>query len=310
MKRLLASFLAVTSLCLPAFADDADAPKHPLRPMLWKIEGKGLEKPSWLFGTIHIGTGPVANLHPAAEKAFESADAVFTEVSMDTANQMAIAGGLVRQDGRSLSDSIGPELADLLTEELAAINPALGIGVLDKFKTWAVAITLPMLKYQLGGAEALDAIIWKRAEKDGKATAALEELEDQTGIFDKLAENEQVTLLGETLRLQREAREKGEEPVGKLIDTYVSGDDKAIIDEIEKQYKEMAEGDHAELGKKLMKALIDDRNVGMAKVIDTHLKAEPGKVHFFAAGTAHYLGKASVVDLLTEKGYRVTRITE
>ncbi|MFM2242292.1 MAG: hypothetical protein RLZ97_1147 [Verrucomicrobiota bacterium] len=310
MKRLLASFLGIASLCLPVFADEADAPKHPLRPMLWKIEGKGLEKPSWLFGTIHLGSGPVATLHPAAEKAFEGADAVYTEVAMDAASQLGNAGGLLRKDGRSLSDSIGPELTNLLTEELASINPALGIGVLDNFKTWAVAITLPMLKHQLGGSEALDAIVWKRAEDAGKSTGALEKIEDQTGIFDKLEENEQVTLLGETLRLQREAREDGEDPIDKLLAAYIAGDDAALIEEIERQYKEMAEGDHAELGKKLMKELIDDRNVGMAKVIATRLAAEPGKVHFFAAGTAHYLGKASVVDLLTAKGYRVTRITE
>ena len=38
---------------------------HPAKPLLWKIEGNGLEKPSYLFGTIHVSTPAIATLHPA-----------------------------------------------------------------------------------------------------------------------------------------------------------------------------------------------------------------------------------------------------
>ena len=31
------------------------APTKIQEPMLWEISGNGLKKPSWLFGTIHIG---------------------------------------------------------------------------------------------------------------------------------------------------------------------------------------------------------------------------------------------------------------
>ena len=39
--------------------------EHPAKPLLWKIEGKDLVQPSYLFGTIHIGSAAVVTLHVA-----------------------------------------------------------------------------------------------------------------------------------------------------------------------------------------------------------------------------------------------------
>ena len=49
-------------------AIDTSKLKHPVKPALWKVEGKDLTKPSYLFGTIHLGDPRVVKLHPKAEK--------------------------------------------------------------------------------------------------------------------------------------------------------------------------------------------------------------------------------------------------
>ena len=72
MQSLIRFFATVAFAILPHLAFSEDAPAHPVKPLLWKIEGKGLSKPSYLFGTIHLGSGPLAKLHPAAEAAFEA----------------------------------------------------------------------------------------------------------------------------------------------------------------------------------------------------------------------------------------------
>jgi len=307
MTRLLAT--ALVALAFPLAAAEP-APEHPEKPMLWKVEGKDLAEPSWLFGTIHIGQGPIATLHPAAERALESSDALYTEVPMDMATQLGLATAFIRKDGKTLTESIGAELATQLDTELRAISPVLSSKGLNSFKTWAVAVTVPMLKLQLQGGEALDSIVWKKASKAGLKTGALEKPADQFGIFDGLTEKEQVSLLAETLRLQKEARTQGEDPIDALVDAYVAGDDEQLGAEMEKQFREMAEGEHAELGKKLMKQLLDDRNVDMARTIVRLLGEEPGKSHFFAVGSGHYIGKGNIGELLTREGYTVTRVTE
>lgn len=288
----------------------AEEKKHPDKPLLWKIEGKGIKQPSWLFGTIHIGQGPIANLHPAAAKAFEDADSLYTEIPMDPATQIGLAQHFIRKDGKTLGDAIGAELSKQLDTELKAINPALDSTPFQALKTWTVAVTLPMLEFQTKGTQALDMIIWDRATKAGKTTGAIEKPEDQFGIFDDLTEEEQVIFLAESLRGQKEARESGENPTQALIDAYISGDEKLVQAEMEKHITEMSEGEHKELGLKLLKRLLADRNLKMAKFIAEKLAAEPDNSHFFAVGAGHYVGKTSVVALLTKKGYKITRVTE
>jgi len=308
-RHLSACFVAV-GLLLPILAKEEKPPKHPSKPMLWKVEGKGLEVPSWLFGTIHLGKGRLSRLHPAAAKALDESDVLFTELPMDPAAQIGMAGHHVRKDGRTLSDSIGPELSKQLDAELAAISPALTSDALQGFKTWAVAVQVPMLAVQLEGAPALDTIVYRKAKAAGKETGALEKAADQFDIFDGLSEAEQVGYLAETLRMQEEARAKGGSPLGALVEAYLAGDDERAEAEMRRQFRFMAEGEHAELGKKLMKQLLDDRNATMARDMAALLAADPGKSHFFAVGTGHYLGKGSIVELLEKRGYEITRVAE
>ncbi|MFC7338983.1 TraB/GumN family protein [Haloferula chungangensis] len=303
-RFLCLGLLALAPLGLSA----ADEKKHPDKPLLWKIEGKGMKEPSWLFGTIHIGQGPIATLHPAAEKAFDGADAVYTEVPMDMATQIGLAKHFIRSDGKTLADSIGAELSKQLDTELKAINPALDSTPFQALKTWTIAVTLPMLEFQVSGTQALDMIIWERASKAGKTTGAIEKPEDQFGIFDDLTEGEQVVFLAESVRTQKEARESGENPTLALVDAYILGDEAKIQAEMERQINEMAKGEHKELGEKLLKRLLEDRNKNMAKFIAEKLSSEADSSHFFAVGAGHYIGKDNVCELLTKKGYKVTRI--
>lgn len=302
LSRILAPFIL---LCLGAVAA-AEPPAHPLKPLLWKVEGGELKKPSWLFGTIHLGRKPVATLHPTATKALDASDTVWTEIPMDPGTQMGMAIHLIRKDGKTLSDSIGPELAQQLTVELQTINPQLTPQILDTLKTWAIAVTVPMLKDQMEGNVALDSLIWKRASTAGKLTKSLEKVTDQLGIFDQLTEEEQVMLLAETLKYQREKRAENKDPITELIEAYTSGEPDRVEALVNAQFKEMLEGESRELGIKLKKRVFDDRNDSMTVTIHEALSAEPAKTHFFAVGVGHYVGAGSITEQLRKKGYTVT----
>jgi uncharacterized protein YbaP (TraB family) len=78
--------------------------------------------------------------------------------------------------------------------------------------------------------------------------------------------------------------------------------------ECDKALKATSEGEHKELGERLIKRLLTDRDVIMADYIDATLKKSPDEVHFFAAGAAHYTGKNGVRAHLAKKGYTVTRM--
>lgn len=309
MKHLI-RVIALLSVITPFTICAQEALKHPVKPLLWKIEGGDLKKPSYLFGSIHLGGGALNKLHPAAEKAFDESDVVLTEIPMDAKTQIGMMGKVMRKDGKTLAESIGADLSKQLDEELRAINPALNSKPFQPMNTWAIAVSLPMLESQLTGATALDKKLWDAAVKKGKKTDAMETADFQMDLLGSFTEKEQVDFLSETLRYMRKDRNEGKNSIKELTDAYIQGDADSIKNLVEKSFKEMLEGPQKALGEKLFDKLLTQRDQTMAATIAGKLKTSPDTVHFFAAGTAHFTGETSIRSHLEKAGYRITRITE
>jgi hypothetical protein len=237
----MVAFLSGSALCEEA--------KHPEKPLLWKIEGNGLAKPSYLFGTIHIGTKQVVTLHPAAQKAFDSAGVVYTEVSMDPKARKDVLPLVRRKDGKTLSESIGKELSQRLTEELKHVNLALKAEGLDPLVTWMAAILLHTLPDLLKGDPALDEVLWNKAVEGGKQTGALETVASNAAMFEKMGEAAQVAMLAGTLDVLKECREKGEDAVGKITADYMAGDLETILAEADKFFVIIEREENGAFGK-------------------------------------------------------------
>lgn len=305
MKKLLTSCLLLLPLLAGAKEKiDLATLKHPLKACLFKVEGKGLQKPSYLFGTIHLPDPRVVRLHPNAEAAFTKADAFYAEIDLDPAAQLQIAPLIMRKDGKKLTEAIGPELTAKLNRVLKDINPALSSAPFNPLKTWAVFATLPLLEFQLAGKKSLDEVLYQRATKDKKKTGALETADSQAAVFEKFTEQEQQTALSDTLELMLSEQEAEIKAIERLLNTYLTGTPGEIA---EFMAAEMAKMDSdPELTKRLLKALLDDRHAGMADKADKFMQSEPGQCHFFAVGAAHYTGELAVQDLLRNKGYTIT----
>jgi uncharacterized protein len=308
-SRLLTLACSVLGLISMSPAARAEAePKHPLKPLLWKVEGKGLTQPSYLFGTIHISKGPAVTLHPAAQKAFDASSNFYSEVPLDPASQVATMPLMIRKDGKTLDEAIGEDLAAGLNAELKLINPALDSAPFQSMSTWVAAILPQMLPYQLEGGKPLDVRLWEKAGAAGKKTAGMEKPEAQLIAFTELTEAEQVILLSETLKTMQKDRAQVKDAVKDLIAAYLTGDPKIVASEVDRMMQEMAKGEHKELGDKLMKRLLADRDKTMADYIATTLKSEPGSSHFFAAGALHFCTDTSIPAHLIKAGYTVTRL--
>lgn len=307
LSRLLPTFACLFLISGVSLAQEV---KHPTSPFLWKIEGKELTKPSYLFGTIHLGSEGVTTLHPKAQKAFDSADAVYTEIAMDPASQLAIAQHTLREDGKTLNESIGEELADRLNEELKLINPLLDSTPFQPMATWVVGVSLPLLPEQLAGKKPLDALLWERAVAADKKTGALEELDAQISIFTEMSEEEQIIMLSETMKALKRDRAENRDSLKGLIEAYLSGDIDKLEAEMQRGMKDLAGGDNKELAAQFLKRLLTDRDITMAATIGDFLAKEPAQTHFFAAGAAHFSAETSIRSHLEKAGYTITRIKD
>jgi uncharacterized protein YbaP (TraB family) len=299
---LLRPLALVIPLIVTAIAEEVAPPDKPL---LWKIEGGELKKPSHLFGTIHITTPRIEKLHPAAQRAFDAADTVATEISLDPKTQMAAVALMMRKDDKTLSESIGDDLAAKLEATLKGINPQLDAAVFDPMKTWAVAMAVVLLPQQLEGRKALDDLIWKRAAKAGKETLGIEEMKDQFAAFEVLDEAEQVIYL----RVALEKFEENNRLLREMIADYEKGDGEAINRTMVESMRDLGDGEKEKaIGEKLVKSLLTERDRTMAETIDKMLRQDPAKSRFIAVGAGHLVGNASIRAHLEKKGWKISRI--
>lgn len=286
----------------PLHAQEAAPPDKPL---LWKIEGTSLEKPSYLFGTIHLTTPRIEKLHPAAQQAFDAADTVATEMSMDPEIQIASAMLVMRKDGATLSESIGEELTGKLETTLKGINPALDAAIMEPMKTWAVAAAVTLLPYQLEGRKALDQLIWQRATESDKQTIGLETMKEQVAAFEVLDEAEQMVFLKSTL----ENFAKNDRLLREMIADYEKGDAESINRTFIKSIRELGDNERERaVGEKLLKSIMTERDRTMAATIDAMLGKDPSKTRFIAVGAGHLIGESGIRAHLEKKGWKINRI--
>ncbi len=289
-------------LLLAAFSGFATAAPAPF---LWKIESPGATAPSYLFGTIHLPRPDVARIPDSVAPAFQSADAVYTEIPMDTGTLIEMSTKLFLPSGTTLEDVLPVDVYQAALDELKAMDFDAPLAPRDRMKIWAFTVSLATLEDELQypGVIPLDMLLFQRAAMAGKETGGLETADEQLAIFEDISEEDQIVLLRDTLEQLATARESGENLTDELVASYQSGD----LDRLEADVaKSMAVG-QSELTDRLMDRLLNQRNVLMAERMEQKIKARPEKSFFFAVGAAHLYGNEGVISLLERTGAKLSR---
>ena len=80
-KKRYAALAAVIMISCAAYGQQKPAPKYPS--LFWEITGNGLQKPSYLFGTMHVSNKLAFHLSDSFYHALKSVDAVALELNPD-----------------------------------------------------------------------------------------------------------------------------------------------------------------------------------------------------------------------------------
>lgn len=279
-------------------------------PFLWRVEGA---TPTYLFGTIHVPDERVLALPPSVEQAFAKADAVYTEIPMDAGTQMSVMGKIMLPEGEKLSDVIGERTFQRMTAvvEKTLGNAPAGTGAMlgtlfERMKPWAAMSQLSLLEFlpdMLAGRQPLDAMLYARAQAEGKRVGALETPEEQIAVFESFTLAEQTRMLELTLDEMERVKPGGKTQTQELIEAYLSGDMNVVAGVME----EAMTGDRA-LMTRFRQIAIDKRNTHMTERIRALRAKEPSKVFFVAVGTAHFAGDTGIVAQLQRAGLTVSRV--
>src|SRR5438105_4186555 len=103
MKYIL-SFILISAFFLASAQSDTLA--HTL---LWKISGRGLSFPSYLYGTMHSGDDRVFKLMDSALIGFDASQVFAMEINMDSVNNNALAAEMLLPEGQTLKELLGKD---------------------------------------------------------------------------------------------------------------------------------------------------------------------------------------------------------
>ena len=273
-----------------------------VQPLMWELD---TDPPSYLFGTIHITDDRCTTLHPVVREAFDRCDTLFLETAPKDALRQLTA---ITLSDRGTKDVLSAEIIERIDRQLKDMGPGLTHRTQPPYKVYAWGLVLPSMEVQLKnpGVEFLDLKLASLAGQAGKDVEGLEDPKEQLTGMDALSDAEQLQFLESSLKSMEEADESGEKIEAEVAEFYLRGD----TEELEEYFKsEMVEdGLDADLAKKIMNALLHERNERMAKKIAETLKDNPDQSFFFAAGAAHFIGDKSIQHYLESLGIRATRV--
>lgn len=259
--------------------------------LLWKISGNGLEKPSYLFGTIHATCD--ATLDAATLKALEETKQLYLEIDMDDPMlQMQMMQGMAMKDGVTISSLVSEE-EFIVIDEFLQKNIGMSAKMINTFKPFMLSsMLLPKLldcEFQ-----SVEMELMKVTKAQSEEVYGLETIGDQLQVFDKIPYKDQVE---ELLKTAKSDLSKEKEEMKKIMDVYKTKD-------IEKMLVVMDESDN-KVSADNKDVLLVNRNRNWIPVIEKVIKSTPT---FFGVGAAHLAGDDGVIKLLRKQGYKVEAV--
>jgi uncharacterized protein len=265
--------------------------------LLWKISGNGLDKPSYLFGTIHLLCADDAVLSDNMKKAIEGADDIYFEVDMDNLLDMFGAFTKMKMKGDTT-------LHDLLTEEeytkvknyFEEKGAMLPFSMLEKYKPILAASMLQSGSLPCGNTAVMEQVIMQHAKEKDKRIKGLETMAFQASILDSIPYKLQAQQLVQYIDDVNKGKDSDDNELTAIWKAYNDQDLKKLEDLMVKS--DIGISNYTDI-------LLYRRNSNWVTKLKTLL---PGGSLVVAVGAGHLPGEKGVINLLRKAGYTLTPV--
>ena len=283
-----------TSAPAPVVAQ-APAAMVAAKPALWKLADA--DTTIYLFGTIHALPPETRWQTAALDEALGRSEELVLEAVLGD-DPMALAKVMM---AKGVRPGLPPLSARVPADKQAALATAMAASgipaeTLDRFETWAAALTLISLQVRQLGIDPASGVehgLAAAAAKASRKVAGLETVDQQMGFFDELSEEAQRALL--VSALDDPANAKAE--FTAMLAAWQAGDVDGIARTFDAETNMSAE---------LKEVLMTRRNAAWATWLKTRLDT-PGTVTV-AVGAGHLAGADSVLSRLNADGLTVERV--
>ncbi len=275
--------------------------------LFWEISGKGLKKPSYLFGTIHLIPEDSFFIPDIVTERMPEADRLLLEIEMNMGSMMSAAMEAFIPSKKSLKELLSPEDYDLLRsfveDSLPKSSGFLGLGgvsmeSISRQKPIFAVQQISALYCQDKSEDEGESVIYEmyfadKFKETERPVSGLELASDQLAAFDAIPLEEQARQLVESIR-HPETLCAG---TGELVSIYRSQNLEKLM---EATTADPLMGNHLDV-------LLYQRNRNWIPVIEEYLKEE---VVFIAVGAGHLAGEFGLVNLLRRQGYVVRALSK
>jgi uncharacterized protein YbaP (TraB family) len=258
--------------------------------LLWRIHKNGIEKPSFLFGTMHVSDKKAFNFQDSLYFYVQQADAFASEFNPDSANDVMAAylKGELSYEKDDWSEKVAARDMEKM-KKIAARDVRAGSvpennrGVIGYFVNRLVSNE----KKQTESMNTfMDAFLYEMAWQHGKQIFGLEELDGKGEVLNALSKGLKVKKINNLL--DRWDPSADDSPLSRL---YFKED----IDSIHRFYDDF-------FTTKALNTFLYDRNEVMANRMDSLMQ---GRSLFAAVGAGHLSGEKGMIALLRQKGWIV-----
>ena len=258
--------------------------------LLYKIEGKGLQKPSYIYGTIHIMPKKQFVISESITTALKECETLVMEVdiNMDLKTQIDAAQRSLLPDGKTIADITSVENAQKIRQFCMDSLHWKESKYARMSRLTPFFLTSVILQDLIGKSKSFEVELNKLAEKNKMTTLGLETIQLQMDLVNDVPYDEQIKLLLEGLTTNNSE-------YNNMLDCY-----------LKKEINKLGElMNDAELSPEFYSNFLVKRNQNWLPLIS---KLAQEKSIFIAVGAGHLPGEQGVLKLLQGSGYTVTPI--
>ena len=266
--------------------------------LLWQINGPGISKPSYLYGTIHIIGAKDYFLPKGTMAAIDAAKRMVFEIDMsemsDISKMMGMMKKVMMKDGKTLKDLISDEEYFLVSEHFKKMG--LPIFMLERMQPMLLTVfaygDMDPSGLKSGNMKSYEMEFFELSKSASKTTGGLESIDFQIGLFDEIPYENQAKMLVEAIK----SSDTNDDGFRKMTDMYKSQNINAMVEMISQEESDVAGYEDK---------LLYQRNKNWIPLIIESAKKEET---FFAVGAGHLGGPSGVIHLLRKAGMKVTPI--
>ncbi len=282
MKKIYLIICLVALWPLQMQAQDLD------NSLLWKISGKDLTAPSYLFGTIHMICPDDLVVKDYFKSTLAKTEQVVFELDMDDPQLMTQMQQFGINEGmKNITTEMTDEEQKVVNDFLQK-NYGLSLQQLGIMKPFAL-MTMVLPKYlDCNQPASYEQLFIEEAQKSSLDILGIETVEFQMGILDEAPIKRQIEMLVESITDSTKMKEEFDQ----MVASYQKQDLNTLY-QVSKENPQYAEFEDA---------LINDRNESWVAPMEGFMQ---DKSTFFAVGALHLAGTKGVIKLLRNAGYKV-----